>query len=132
MVDLEGDVEFLWEAYLAIREPLLRRLSSHAALGLGPPPVDEQGRTLAPTQPIGPSHGAYVWVLRCNDLYNKVQVIERAALAKHALARHLDVRRLARVCFEGDVGPPFESLLPPGSTLWSELTSMGRDRLRKA
>lgn len=81
----------------------------------------------------GPSaEGDFVWVLECDTLYNKVRAVDRASVAATPVGRHVDPRRLHRIFVEAHDGARLRPLLPAGKTLWSELTPLGRQRLRQA
>lgn len=132
-VHLEGDPDFVRAAYAGLRRELLFRLveESRGLLGRG------AGQALPSSAPVeadtrrqtGPD---FVWVYRCTDLYNKVHVVERRVLAGGDLGRFVDISQLKRVFVESGSPGLFEGLVPVGKTLWSELTALGRQRLRKS
>jgi len=125
-LELEGDEEFVCEAYSSVRESVLGRLKptgvSSAALH------SLQG---APGQaPRNTDDSEFVWVYVCNELYSKVQAVSRERLEGSAFGRILDPWRLGRISFDSEDAPLLKHLVPSGQTLWSELTELGRQRLR--
>ncbi len=80
----------------------------------------------------GGVEGDFVWVLECDTLYNKVRAVDRASVAATAVGRQVDPGRLHRIFVEAHDAARLRPLLPAGKTLWSELTPLGRQRLRQA
>ena len=131
-LDLEGDADLIRHAYASLRDELIRRLR--------PTPRSLVGSTLLnpalqvskqATQESETDSRDYVWVYRRTDLYNKVGVAERRSLQELALGHVVDPWSLRGVYLEGGDDGRLSDLVPDGKTLWSELTVLGRERLRK-
>jgi hypothetical protein len=130
-VHLEGDADLVRIGYEGLRQALLERLAPRAE-GAAEPPSSRPRPASGPRGPGRPEVGPeYVWVYRSNDLYHKVHVVQRRQLYVTGLGRYLQPERLARIYVESEDAPMIEGLIPPGKTLWSELTRLGRERLRK-
>lgn len=126
-LDMAGDGDFIRTAYRALRADILKRIA--------PPPPIRRTVKMAAVQPLDgvgvPSEensNDYLWVHTCNALYAKVAVAERKALSGSVAGRSLHPWRLRAIYLEED-GGPWDGLLPPTKTLWSELTPSGRRKL---
>ncbi len=117
-VELSGDAEFVGAAWDALKPVVVAR--AH---------VEEQ-RRVATKDALGEgSRRGYVWVFVLHELYRKVHVQERPVLARSALARYVDVGRLARVYLSRSDSEVVSELFSFGRTAWSELTSSGQRQL---
>ena len=130
-LDLEGDAALVRSGYEGMREELLRQLE---AGGAGSDEVDPTVRVVPPEARAGRAREGespeYIWVFRSNDLYHKVHVIERARLWATGLGPYVLPGCLKRIYVESEHASLLERLVPAGETLWSELTKLGRERLR--
>lgn len=131
-LDLEGDADLIRHAYASLRDEILRRLmlTPRSAVGatlVNPALQTVEQSSLSPSTP----NQDYVWVYRCNDLYCKVGVAERKSFEQSTLGRLVNPWKLRGVYLEGGEGGQLSELVPAGKTLWSELTAVGRERLRK-
>lgn len=133
-LELEGTADFVRASYRAVRDQVLSHLEDTLEpLTQTPAAQTDHQRTphKVPEPPAESSSNEYVWAYRCGRLYNKVHVIQRTALVDNGLARLINPWRLARIYFETEDTNAFAKLLPVGKTLWSELTALGRRRLRQ-
>ena len=131
-IHLEGDSDFVRTAYEALRKEILVRLTSP------PEPSGLDRADVADTQKIVTKPAAEpmagedcLWVYFCNDLYNKVHVSQREKITESELGAFVNPWRLTKVYVESGTTEPIRALVPVGKTLWSELTTTGRERLRK-
>ena len=79
-------------------------------------------------QQIRPVPG-YVWIVVLHELYQKVHVQQRAALARSGLGKFVDTSRLYRVYVARSDRAALQTLFPFGDTAWSELTAHGKTQL---
>ncbi len=128
-LDLKGDQDFIRKAYESLREDIAQQIRS---------PGDGPGNTLripalsAGAEPELPDNSQeFVWVRRCTDLYSKVSVSQRAAIAESPLGKTIHSWRLHGIFLESEESTFLEHLVPPGKTLWSEFTSSARDRFKR-
>ncbi len=128
-LDLQGDQDFIRKAYESLREDIAQQIR---------PADGDPGRTLripalnAGPQPDLPDNTQeFVWVRRCTELYSKVSVSQRAAIAQSPLGKVIHSWRLRGIYLETEESSFLEHLVPPGKTLWSEFTSSARDRFER-
>ncbi|MCA9565426.1 MAG: hypothetical protein KC561_18140 [Myxococcales bacterium] len=142
-LDLEGDEAFIRTAYRSVRDEVLARLQQASTPGRRPSqltdvmPALQENPTAVQRNPNGLSAEAdlesqqYAWVHRCNDLYCKVGVVQRKELSKTPMSSYLNPWGIARIFIDTENHDYLSNLVPPSKTLWSELTGMGRNTLRK-
>jgi len=133
-LELEGDADFINNVYDSVRDDLLAKMAaaSRAAPGAEPPSGDSGLNIDVEKLPdIKVKGNGYVWVYVCHELYNKVHVVSRDTLAVSPLASFVDTRRMNKVYVNRARLKELESLIGSGKTLWSELTTEGRRRLRR-
>lgn len=133
-LELEGDADFINTVYDSVRDDLLAKMASAAKnkpsesepAGIGELNIDEEK-----IRDIKVKGNGYVWVYVCHELYNKVHVVSRDNLGVTPLASVVDTRRLNKVYVNRARLKELEALIGTGKTLWSELTTEGRRRLRR-
>ncbi|MBN1944569.1 MAG: hypothetical protein JW797_02790 [Bradymonadales bacterium] len=134
-ISLTGQTEFVSSTYQAMRHQLLRHLATtrnrlatdRFPAGKMGADATERGPAVPPSEPLS---DRLFWVYHSNDLYNKVHVTRPEDLARSPLYRHVALHWLTRIYLEDDPFDRLARLVPSGSTLWSELTALGRARLR--
>jgi hypothetical protein len=127
-VEFEGEADFVRSCYELIRPKLLEHLTRGLPSTPAAPSSDDENAVVKPVPTRRTP--AYVWVLRCNELYYKVSVVERNLLRQSLLGRYLHPGRLARIIVQSDQAEQLHFLVPAGKTLWSELTPAGREQLQ--
>jgi len=130
-LNLEGDAALVRAGYEGIRSELLRQLRAER-IDTEQQPYAEPVVKARPKKQKRPfeNQPEYVWVFKTNDLYHKVHVVERVKLHATGLGCYVQPGRLKRIYVESDYADLVGQLIPPGKTLWSELTRLGRERLR--
>lgn len=121
-LDLEGDAEFVRKGYLAMRGAIRARTGADPEALAASQPTEIMYAT-SPQPSIKPADTQFVWVYRCDELYTKVHVLERARLQMTRLCAYVDPTRLNRIYLDGSTDDALDRLVPRGETLWSELTA---------
>ena len=132
-LELEGDPDFINSVYDSVRDDLLAKLEAATQKPKEPPPKSKGGFDVdvERLKNIKVKGNGYVWVYVCHELYNKVHVVPRDTLSVSPLSSVIQTRRLSKVYVNRARLKELESLIGSGKTLWSELTTEGRRRLRR-
>ncbi|MDX9722558.1 MAG: hypothetical protein RBU37_17560 [Myxococcota bacterium] len=143
-LELEGDPAFILETYDNVREDVLRRLielissadrelrsssvQNKAVRGQSLEELSTRAEESSPA--VAPVRAAnYLWVYITHEIYNKVYAVDLATFSASPLSRYFDGRRLRKLYLDKEYHGVLGSLVGTGKTLWSELTSKGRDKL---
>lgn len=132
-LDLKGEPEYVERAYLAIRPVLLERYRESLMV---PTAIREtnENPAIAVTQKL-PSveepEPRVVNLVLCNEVYNKIHVIERDGFEQSLLSRVLKFDGIRRIYINRSQETDFESNFTFGKVLWRELTSAGREAVKK-
>ncbi|MBH24716.1 MAG: hypothetical protein CMH57_09750 [Myxococcales bacterium] len=125
-VELEGDSDFVQASYELMRQQILQRLRDilrkNTARG-------DRGKAIAQRA----SHnGGFIWVYVCHPLYNKIHIVSRDTLSTSALGSVIHANALNKIYVDRRGLAELETLIGSSKTLWSELTTEGRERLKRA
>ena len=146
-LDLEGETEFIVEAYEAISGLLRERFKESVDVvlqsptmqldAIPPPPRDPLAQTFpmhravtpedvaqAVAEAAGPPPHAHVVV--CNEVYNKIYLVDREDLTRTPLDRAFDLDRIDRIYLNRSQRETFGEFVKHGKVLWRELTAAGR------
>ena len=113
-VDISGDLDFVERSWESLRGEMIERARASAASARS---------GAAGAMPAGQG---YLWIAVLHDLYKTVYVQRRAVMERSALARCVDLNRVARVYVHRQERSHLEELFPFGRTVWSELTESGQ------
>ncbi|MEO1273092.1 MAG: hypothetical protein AAFX99_33815, partial [Myxococcota bacterium] len=124
---LEGDSSFVQASYAVMRNQILERLRDI----LRDNTVRDQEETTAIVKRVS-HHGGFIWVYVCHPLYNKIHIVSRDALRSSTLGSVISPDALNKIYVERRGLAELENLVGSSKTLWSELTTEGRARLKQA
>ena len=142
-LDLVGETEYIVRAYDAIQSLLIERFreSIEDVLDDEPPGFAEPPKPRDPLAQTIPMHKAvdpkklptaddpgpqHVNVVVCNEVYNKIYLVDRDQLEAVPITRVLNLAVVDRVYINRSQRDRFFELVKPGKVLWRELTSAGR------
>lgn len=134
-LDLAGEPEYVESAYGAIREVLMDRfrdsldIVEEEAVG-----VAEAPKTSGPVAGAVPQiqqSGGRVNVVLCNDVYNKIFVIDQDDIESSMFGKVIDTTLIRRIYLNRSQQGRFEEFFQFGKVLWRELTSAGRAAVKK-
>ena len=122
-LEFEGDPDFVRDSYALMRQHILSRLRES---------LTEHTTENTPPKKTDSSQGGFLWVYVCHPLYNKVHVVSRESLLLSPLGRIIDAQLLNKIYVQRSGLSRVEALIGSSKTLWSELTSEGKKRLKQA
>ena len=119
-VSLEGDGDYVEQAYEAIRSLLRTRYvkTFHTA------------RPTSPTLTALDSERTHITAVVCNEVYLKVYLAEVEMLERSAFARTIDLQGINRIYINRSQQDAFENTFEFGKVLWRELTEKGRSAIK--
>lgn len=137
-LELKGEPEYVEEAYRAVREVLMDRFRESLQAR---PAVDE----LKPERPtedvpvITPeqlrehqrSEPRHLHLVMCDEVYNKVYLINGEEGIADGFRETLNIGKVSRIYINRKDQDEFAKLLKFDRVLWRELTTAGRDAVRK-
>lgn len=141
-VEVSGDIQFVGRAWDAVKAEVVDAV--RLAQTPYDPEMDDTNPTAVPAEFVqnpfpGEGPGAvpqqirpvpgYVWIVVRHELYQKVHVQQRAAIARSGLGNFIDAQRLYRVYVARSDRAAMQALFPFGDTAWSELTPHGKSQL---
>lgn len=121
-LELSGEANLLKDAYEAVR-PIL--ISHFAATFSASSSDDVTGQTRKPAI-LSAGTKEHINFVVCNEVYNKVYLVELEDLEQASLSRVLDLSRVSRVFISRSQKDRFEEFFSMGKVLWRELTTAGR------
>jgi hypothetical protein len=148
-LDLVGEPEYILRAYDAIHPVLVERFeeSVEGVLDEADDLRSSQVKTMplhrvseperaeeepepAPRapEPAGPHH---INVVVCNEVYNKIYLVERSELKSSVFSRAIDLDAVHRIYVNRAQRERFQSFFEFGKVLWRELTTAGKAAVKK-
>lgn len=139
-LDLAGEPEYILRAYDAIHPVLVERFEESVDWVLDDhdgPEAPSKFRTIrmhavdedaADAERAGAQH---LNVVVCNEVYNKIYLVERADLHASIFSRVVDMDRVNRIFVNRSQGERFEGFIKFGKVLWRELTAAGKAAVKK-
>lgn len=131
-LDLAGETEYVERAYSAIREVLMDRFRAsleHAVVEEVAPVAAEVPKTAGPVEGAVPEirdSGGRINLVLCNDVYNKIFVIDNEGIDASMFGSVIDTSQIRRIYLNRSQQDRFEEFFQFGKVLWRELTSAGR------
>lgn len=130
-VELQGQRTFVEDLYRKISRDLAPMLAA-AAEGRPIKTPMANAATAAQPQNMPTRRNGYTWMYFCSHLFNKVYVVENAAVEATPLGRFIDLDRVRRIYVDAERGTVFDSLTDDNRTLWAEFTEEGRALLKQS
>lgn len=138
-LELKGESEYIEQAYRAIREVLMDRFrESIEAHRRSQEPVEPERSTeelpvITPEQIRAhkKSEPRNVHLALCDEVYNKIYMLDGQSGISGALGKILDTEHISRIYINRSQEDGFRNVLKFERVLWRELTSAGRDAVRK-
>lgn len=138
-LDLAGEPEYILRAYDAIQPVLMERFEESVDAVLETPGDAARAKTMRMHAPVDPSTAAtqpdegveHLNVVVCNEVYNKIYLMERSAVQASIFGRAIDTEQVARVFVNRSQSALFEEHFHFGKVLWRELTTAGRRAVKK-
>jgi len=136
-LELKGEPEYIEVAYRAVREVLMDRFRESLQArsdvdALEPERPTEELPVITPEQlrehQREPRH---LHLIMCDEVYNKVYLINGEEGIAEGLRKVLNIDQISRIHINRKDQEKFASLLTFDRVLWRELTSAGRDAVRK-
>lgn len=140
-LDLAGESEYILRAYDAIQPVLMERFRESVDAVLDGATPEQHVKTIRMHGAVDPSKFPeqeqdeavqHLNVVVCNEVYNKIYLMERVVVRSSIFGRVLDVDQIARVFVNQSQSPRFEEHFQLGKVLWRELTAAGRRAVKKA
>ena len=133
-LDLVGEAEYILRAYDAIHSVLLERFEESIEGVLEDEPSTPQRDPLAQTIPmhkaVDPSQlnreVQHINVVVCNEVYNKIYLVDRAEIKNTTFNRVVDFDQVNRIFINRSQRERFRDFFKFGKVLWRELTSAGK------
>lgn len=131
-LDLSGDADYVLRAYDAVHTVLLERFAESVEGVLSDPLPDgaeATSRTIPmhkPYEPTVTSEPQHINVVVCNEVYNKIYLVEEEAIRSTPLARAVDFSNVHRLYINRAQRDDFAPFVDAGKVLWRELTTAGR------
>lgn len=132
-LNLEGEAGEVRRAYKALRGQLIEQFYRTMIARRGPddhtlelPVVDASlaEDTIAEHDESQDEH--FVNVIVCEDIYNKMYLLDRQRFDDSFLSDYLRGSQLRRIYVDADVEDRLREQVDVGSTLWRELTAAGK------
>lgn len=137
-LELKGEPEYIEEAYRAIREVLMDRfresLDARSDVdAIEPERPTEDLPVITPEQlrEHKRSEPRHLHLVMCDEVYNKVYLINGEDGIPEGLRKVLDIENISRIYMNRRDQEDFAEFLTFDRVLWRELTSAGRDAVRK-
>lgn len=137
-LDLSGDADYVLRAYDAVHTVLMERfvesvegVLEEAATPATPPSstlAAEGSRTIPMHKPYEPTleDPQHLNVVVCNEVYNKIYLVEAACVQRSPFARAIDFSNVRRVYINRTQRVEFAPFVETGKVLWRELTTAGK------
>ena len=144
-LDLVGEAEYSLRAYDAIHPVLVERFEESVQGVLDDPtefrsePASEtvrrpsMSKTIPMHKPVDPqslSEGSggshHINVVVCNEVYNKIYLVDREEIRISLFDKVLDLDRVNRIYINRSQRERFRGFFKFGKVLWRELTSAGK------
>ncbi len=137
-LELKGEPEYIEEAYRAVREVLMDRFRESLEArsdvdAMQPERPTEDLPVITPEQlkEHQSSEPRHLHLVMCDEVYNKVFLINGEDGIAEGLRKVLDINNISRIYINRKDQDNFSELLTFDRVLWRELTSAGRDAVRK-
>lgn len=134
-LELKGEPEYVEMAYRAVRDVLMERFRESLEARAETEPADRATSELPVITPEQlrqqkpePRHAHLVL---CNEVYNKVYLIDGDRGIRGALGRVLNLDHIGRIYINRAQQDAFTDAVNFDRVLWRELTTAGRDAVRK-
>lgn len=139
-LDLVGEPEYILRAYDAIHPVLVERFEESVEGVLDEPVVEHRAhaKTIPMHTPVteqdlrkegstlpeeSPQH---LNLVVCNEVYNKIYLVDREELAGSMFSRAIDMDAVNRIYVNRSQRERFRSFFRFGKVLWRELTTAGK------
>ena len=135
-LDLVGEAEYIMRAYDAIHPVLVERFEESIEGVLEQtdeaPPSDPLAQTIPMHRAVDPTKlrsgelPQHINVVICNEVYNKIYLVDRNDIRTTAFRRIVDFDAVHRIYVNRAQREQFRGLFELGKVLWRELTSAGK------
>lgn len=135
-LDLVGEAEYITRAYDAIHTLLLERFQESVEGVLeedvdAPPARDPMAETIPMHQAVDPKmlqtgRPQHINVVVCNEVYNKIYLVDRDELSSTIFSRVLHLPAVNRIYINRSQREGFREFFKFGKVLWRELTAAGK------
>ena len=138
-LDLAGEADYVLRAYDAVHTVLLERfvesvegvLEENRGVADPPPDADAMSRTIPMHKAYDPNNlevaeRQHLNVVVCNEVYNKIYLLEVGEASKTPFARVIDFSKVKRVYINRTQRDDFTPFIKLGKVLWRELTTAGK------
>lgn len=128
-LDLVGEGEYIMRAYDAIHPVLVERFVESVEQILDEPEeslAPELSETIPMHRPVDPQRLPHMNVVVCNEVYNKIYLVDRDELRNTIFRDVIDLDAVGRIYINRSQRDRFRGFIRFGKVLWRELTSAGR------
>lgn len=131
-LDLEGEAADVRRAYRALRSQLIEQFYQTMIERRGPNdrtlelPVIDDGLGEPTVVDEDESDENFINLVVCEDIYNKMYLLDEQRFRESFLSRFLRGSELRRIYVDADLEEGLRDRVEVGSTLWRELTAAGK------
>ncbi|QDG53390.1 hypothetical protein FIV42_22380 [Persicimonas caeni] len=131
-LDLEGEAADVRRAYRALRSQLIEQFYQTMIERRGPNdrtlelPVIDDGLGESTVVDEDESDENFINLVVCEDIYNKMYLLDEQRFSESFLSRFLRGSELRRIYVDADLEEGLRDRVDVGSTLWRELTAAGK------
>ncbi len=133
-LDLEGDAAEVRRAYRSLRSQLIEQFYQTMLERRGPNDRTLELPTIGESASLGEptvvdeedSDENFINLVICEDIYNKMYLLDEQRFRESFLSKILQGRELRRIYVDARVEEVLRDRVDVGSTLWRELTAAGK------